>query len=375
MASAHILRHQIETALAGRIPSALTPAPRVIRPTTPTGIPALDDALSGGLPIGAITELAGPECSGRTSLALSFVASLTQASRVCAWVDVSDALHPESAAAIGVDLNRLLWIRCGAEPQQLTLPGVDRENPQQNRATEHEAKQPPVVTKPASTANKRPQAVRIESRCAESVPKVRRHSREVVNLAPPVGHASDRNPDPPNSKLQTRNSAPLYPAHCTPYPRKPYSRLDQALRATDLLLQAGGFSAIVLDMGSVAPEFALRIPLATWFRYRAAADRTHASVLLLTQRACTKSSAGLVLHCQPSQIDPSSTTVFTGAEHQVEITRERFAKIVDFDRRKPPQSDYSILHPTATRPGVSGTPVLWQTRTPWATAHPVPPTK
>jgi hypothetical protein len=134
--------------------------------------------------------------------------------------------------------------------------------------------------------------------------------------------------------------------------------LDQALRATDLLLQAGGFSAIVLDMGSVAPEFALRIPLATWFRYRAAAERTHASVLLLTQHACTKSSAGLVLHCQPSQIDPGSTTVLNGSEHRIEIACERFAnvdKVVDFTR-KPPQSDRSIL---------------WNSRTPWSAPRPV----
>jgi hypothetical protein len=49
--------------------------------------------------------------------------------------------------------------------------------------------------------------------------------------------------------------------------------MDQALRAMDLLLQAGGFGAIVLDMESVAPEHVSRIPLATWFRYRAAAER------------------------------------------------------------------------------------------------------
>ena len=59
--------------------------------------------------------------------------------------------------------------------------------------------------------------------------------------------------------------------------------MEQALRVTDLLLQAGGFGAIVLDMGSLAPEHVTRIPLATWFRYRAAAERTQASVLLLTQ--------------------------------------------------------------------------------------------
>jgi recombination protein RecA len=344
MPSATALRQQIEAALANRIPSALTPAPRVIRPTAHTGIPALDDALSGGLPIGAITELAGPECSGRTSLALSFIAGLTHAGRVCAWIDVSDTLHPESAAALGVDLDRLLWIRCGPQPQQLTLPGFGA----------HEPHISPVLADGKTAAlNSKLQTLNSGSlypvqtaRCAEPVPKVRQHAREVLPSPPPIGHG-------PNSKLQTLNSS-------SPRPRKPWTRLDQALRATDLLLQAGGFSAIVLDMGSIAPEFALRVPLATWFRYRAAAERTHASVLLLTQHACTKSSAGLVLHCQPSQVDPDSTTVFTGSEHRVEITRERFAKVVDFGRRKPPQSDHSIL---------------WQSRTPWSATRPLSPEK
>lgn len=55
-------------------------------------------------------------------------------------------------------------------------------------------------------------------------------------------------------------------------PGKSWSRLDQALRVTDLLLQGGGFSAIVLDMGNIAPEYASRVPLATWFRYQAVAE-------------------------------------------------------------------------------------------------------
>jgi hypothetical protein len=346
MPSAAHLRQQIEAALADRIPSALTPPPRVLRPTAPTGIPALDDALQGGLPIGAITELTGPECSGRTSLALSFLACLTNDNRVCAWVDVSDTLHPESAAAAGIDLNRLLWIRCGPEPEQLTFPGMS-----DNASDTSLEKQRPAVhnelaaTKPQpSFTDRNSPPIRhdyLVPRCSEPVPKVRRQSREVVPKVLYVEHG-------PNSKLQTLNSAYRHP-------RKPYSRLDQALRATDLLLQGGGFSAIVLDLGSIAPEFALRVPLATWFRYRAAGERTHASVLLLTQHPCSKSSAGLVLHCQPSQVDPEATTVFNGAEHRVEIARDRFARVsnlVNFGSRKPPQSDHSIL---------------WTSRTPWST--------
>jgi hypothetical protein len=107
------LRLQIETALAHRIPSALTPQQRIIRPVAPTGVREVDELLEGGLPVGAITEMVGPESSGRTGVALSFLSHLTHAGRVCAWVDVSDALSPESAGAVGVHLARLLWVRCG----------------------------------------------------------------------------------------------------------------------------------------------------------------------------------------------------------------------------------------------------------------------
>jgi hypothetical protein len=78
MTSASVLRLQIESTLAQRIPSALTPAPKMIRPLAATGIEALDDALQGGLPIGAISELAGPECSGRSSVAFSFLAQTSR---------------------------------------------------------------------------------------------------------------------------------------------------------------------------------------------------------------------------------------------------------------------------------------------------------
>ena len=120
MPSAAIIRRQIEASLSQRIPSAFTPSQRMTRPVTTTGIHSIDAVLDGGLPLGAITEVVGPECSGRTAFALSFVAGLTQSAKVCAWVDVSDTLHPESAAASGVDLGGVLWIRCG-----VSLPYIE----------------------------------------------------------------------------------------------------------------------------------------------------------------------------------------------------------------------------------------------------------
>jgi recombination protein RecA len=322
MPSAAALRLQIESALSRRIPAALTPAPRVIRPTAPTGIAALDERLGGGLPVGALTELTGPECSGRTSLALSFLAGLTGEGRVCAWVDVSNALDPESAAAIGVDLDRLLWVRCGREAQQLALPGLEAALKIPENSLSSAAVLPNVSIADTNFRPDRDESPQsFAPRCAEPQPRVISKRREAIPVSVPESPAA---------------------AKRLPAVRKDHwARLDQALHVTDLLLQAGGFSAIVLDMGSVAPAFALRIPLATWFRYRAAAERTQASVLLLTQQACTKSSAGLVLTLAPSGILSEGSTVLTGAEHSVEIARERFAQNFA-PMRKPPQSEHSV---------------------------------
>lgn len=124
MPTAVTIRSQVEAALADRIPSALTPPARTIRPVTPTGIRSVDAVLEGGLPIGTLTELVGGECSGRTSLALSFLAELTGTGKVRAWIDVSNSLNPESAATVNMDLSRLLWVRCGVPAGAPSQPSV-----------------------------------------------------------------------------------------------------------------------------------------------------------------------------------------------------------------------------------------------------------
>ncbi len=79
--------------------------------SVPTGIAPLD-ALTGGLPRGAITEIFGPASSGRTSAMVSILAEATAHDEVCALVDGNDAFDPQSGMAAGLDLKRLLWIRC-----------------------------------------------------------------------------------------------------------------------------------------------------------------------------------------------------------------------------------------------------------------------
>src|SRR5438874_12672417 len=79
----------------------------------PSGVAELDEVLGGGFPRGSLVELCGPASSGRTSLAFSLLAQSTERQEACAFVDVSDSLDPISLAAAGVELPRLLWVRCG----------------------------------------------------------------------------------------------------------------------------------------------------------------------------------------------------------------------------------------------------------------------
>jgi hypothetical protein len=76
-----------------------------------TGLAAIDDLLGGGFPRGHVSEVYGPPSSGRTALAFSLVARSTGAGALVAWVDAADRLDPASAAAGGIDLQRLLWLR------------------------------------------------------------------------------------------------------------------------------------------------------------------------------------------------------------------------------------------------------------------------
>ncbi|APX14693.1 recombinase RecA [Phaeobacter inhibens] len=74
-----------------------------------TGSLGLDIALGiGGLPMGRIVEIYGPESSGKTTLTLHCIAEQQKKGGVCAFVDAEHALDPQYAAKLGVDLDELL---------------------------------------------------------------------------------------------------------------------------------------------------------------------------------------------------------------------------------------------------------------------------
>lgn len=89
--------------------------------TISTGSISLDLALGGGIPRGRVTEIYGPESSGKTTLTLHIIAEAQKKGGQCAFVDAEHALDPEYAKRIGVDMNNLLVSQPDSGEQALEI--------------------------------------------------------------------------------------------------------------------------------------------------------------------------------------------------------------------------------------------------------------
>jgi hypothetical protein len=185
------LRSKLEADLCGRVASPFAYRDRNTFELVSTGIPEMD-ALVGGLPRGAMTEICGAACSWRTSLLLSVLAARTAEGEACALVDARDSFDPLSGNAAGIALEKLLWVRC--------------------------------------------------------------------------------------------------------------KNIDQALRAADLLIQAGGFGVVAVDLSDVPAKTVRQVPLNAWFRFRRAVEDTPTILLLLEQEPHAKTCASLVLRLEAGEV-------------------------------------------------------------------------
>jgi recombination protein RecA len=110
---AAISKAEIESEVASRFATAFKLQEKPPVAVVSTGILEVD-SLTGGLPRGAITEIFGSASSGRTSFMISALAHATTHDEVCVLIDTNDTFDPISAAEAGLNLERLLWIRCAA---------------------------------------------------------------------------------------------------------------------------------------------------------------------------------------------------------------------------------------------------------------------
>ena len=160
----------------------------------PMDVPLVDACLRGGLPRGQLSEFSGPGSCGRMTLLLQLMSAATQRGEIVALIDTCDRLDVASAAAAGVDLDRLLWIR-----------GLE---------------------------------------------------------------TGDRG-------LETA--------------------VDRALKSLNLVLQAGGFSLVAIDLADVPPVRLRQIPFTTWPRVQRVIEGSDTACVLLTPEPLARSAGGLTL--------------------------------------------------------------------------------
>lgn len=214
MASLAVIRAQVES----RVPGGLTvydrPAPEVF----PTGIVEVDEQIRG-IPQSALTQIHAPLnlSSGKTAMLVSLMAQVTRREQFCALVDASDCFDPLSAEAAGVNLARVLWVRCSA------------------------------------------------------------HQRI--------------KPFPPQHVNTARAGGPL----------------EQAFKATDILVQNGGFALIAVDLGNIEEKQVRRVPLTTWFRFARVVEKMPAALVFLLSYPGAQSCAGLTLRLSGAEASWSST--------------------------------------------------------------------
>jgi len=207
----------------------------------PTGIPAVDRCLRGGLPRGQLSELAGQCSAGRMTLLLQLMAAATRRGEIVAFVDTHDRLDVASAAAAGVDLDRLLWIRGTAA------------------------------------------------------------TRDAGFAARNSGGGLDR-------------------------------IIDRALKALNLVLQAGGFAIVAIDFADV-PSITLRqIPFTTWPRVQRVIEGSDTACVLVTPEPLARSAGGLTVSLTGRSTwagTPGRSHVLGGMDIRVQVVSPR--KRIDAD--------------------------------------------
>jgi RecA/RadA recombinase len=248
------IRRAVEEALAGRVAAPFAQNARIDFDRLPTGIAALDQ-LTGGLPRGALTEICGPGSSGRTTAMVSALAQATSNGEACCLIDVTDAFDPRAAAAAGVDLGRVLWVRCG-ESRSLSAARLQQ-------LPNCESAGPPNFERQKE--------------------KDKRQTAEIQN---------SQFKDQGCSSGPFGNSAARQSGNRT----GGFAALEQALKITDLVLQGGGFGLVVIDLSDLPPRIARRVPLTSWFRFRRAVEKTRTVLLVAEQEANAGACAALIVN-------------------------------------------------------------------------------
>ncbi len=110
---------------------------------------------------------------------------------------------------------------------------------------------------------------------------------------------------------------------------------EHALKATDLLLQAGGFGLVAMDLGDIAPETARRISLASWYRLRRAVENTPTALVVVELAPHARACSTLAIECARNRIQwsgaPGCSQLLRGAAFTTERRKPLSTASVTFE--------------------------------------------
>jgi len=227
------------------------------RVVVPTGVAVLDEQLHGGVPRGQISEIVGLRSSGRTSLLFAMLAGATARGEMTALIDTLDRFDAGSAAACGIDLGRLLWIR-GLDGSQFTGLG----------------------------------------------------SQGIRGQGPGAGNQGP-------GAAETRQAGAWERA------------VDCAIKALNLVLQAGGFGLVALDLAEVPLTVVRRLPFTTWLRLQRVIEGSETACVLVGPAPVARSAGGVTISLQGrGQWSGARGThqprLFLGLEVEAHLNRARW---------------------------------------------------
>jgi recombination protein RecA len=214
----------------------------------PMDIPRVDGCLRGGMPRGQLSELTGACSSGRMTLLLQLMAAAMRRGEIAALVDTHDRLDVASAASAGVDLDRLLWIR-----------GLGTGGP--------------IEQDPPSRTGREIGDLHCSSLVLGGSGKS--HADKTAGLSQDGRGRNHRHKRVPRVRLETA--------------------IDRALKALNLVLQAGGFGVVALDLADASAVALRQIPFTTWPRLQRVIEGSDTACVLVTPEPLARSAGGLTL--------------------------------------------------------------------------------
>lgn len=99
------------------------------------------------------------------------------------------------------------------------------------------------------------------------------------------------------------------------------SKMENAFKAADMLLQGGGFGFVGLDISDVPAQNARRIISSWWYRFRRAVEKTPTTFIVIAADSCVRSCASVALLLTRKSGTPADLSLMTGLHFHVEFKK------------------------------------------------------